>query len=314
VRTRKNTFELRLAKTSQVRSVPRHTWILHQKVYEPMKDAGLKYEKQHGFKIYTDLATDNATYRVECGEYANREARRKLMQGVCDELNLLFPNLIDPADVWVFLESDPGYPLGIGEDEHFRKENGKHDHFGMHLLLNRNKKKGQNAHIDGIGQPLKAPIQSGDMGYMMEPMSVSVLMCDTKNTLFGDNYYLANRFQDVLDGRISKEALCEEFTEVLQKNKKEFAARLGEAPICQIGTVNVFPKNTQIHCGPPLGSSPDTVRKVIYFSICRKSQYEVYKYDKMETAELAPGFIDGRFKVADVDTQRTIHEIVCTSK
>jgi len=54
----------------------------------------------------------------------------------------------------------------------------------------------------------------------------------------------------------------------------------------------VFPKNLKVHRGTARGSSkdPDDMRVVIYFTLCRQDQYHKYVNDKMETAELSPGF------------------------
>ena len=230
-----------------------------------------------GTRGWVDSLSDHATKRVELENFLPENEIREFLNGVCTELNSRHPS----ADPWVALLKDPGYPSGVGEDPGFASSSNGRDYLGCHLLINASVNKGQNPHIDGIGHPVcDMPNSLADC---VEPLSVAVFMSRHQNTLFGDNFPIANHFEKVLRGSLSSEDFCEKVNNLFHEHRRRFAQRAPVPPV-DIGTVNVFPKNLTVHCGAARGRHDKGLRKVIYFTICRKSKQLKYALDKMETA------------------------------
>ena len=231
------------------------------------------------------FSSDSVTKREELLSFASKAEVIEFAQSITDEVNKRWQGKGTP---WVFLLDDPGYVTNK------KSEAGENKHLGIHVLMNRQAKRGQKPHIDGIGSPFEEEIPK-NLEDFQGPLSVAFFLTESKNTQFGENIKLANMFYEMLDGDKSPEDLCDEVTEVLQRNEEFFDAEF--VPTVPEGTCHVFPKNLKVHRGTARGSSTDLddMRVVIYFTLCRQDQFQKYVNDKMETAELAPGFNDGKF-------------------
>lgn len=187
---------------------------------------------------------------------------------------------------WKPQVADPGYADGKSEYK------GEEAHFGVHFLYNQLESGHQQVHIDGIGHPEEISALEDFEG----PLSVSIILSRHRNTQFGEMFSMGNRFSAMLDGRISADQLVAEVSEVLINNYLLFEDQLGQLKPLEEPTVNIFPKNMTVHRGLARGPALDKEeqRVAIYFTMCRENRLAEYATDKMETAELAPGF-DGYF-------------------
>ena len=71
---------------------------------------------------------------------------------------------------------------------------------------------------------------------------------------------------------------------------------LPEAKRCTQGVANVFPKNATVHRGLARGPNPNFGPRVtVYLTLLRKNRFQVDAKNPLETAEFAPGFVDGFF-------------------
>jgi len=149
---------------------------------------------RHGL-CQTYVCLDGVTEREELLSFASKAEVIDFTQSIVDEVNKKWQGKGSP---WVFLLDDPGYATNKNS------ENGENKHFGIHVLMNRQVKRGQRPHIDGIGSPFEGAIPK-NLEDFQGPLSVAFFLTESNSTQFGENIKLANMFYEMLDGEKSPE-------------------------------------------------------------------------------------------------------------